>query len=225
MSSMSCRRGAAARSPCPASGPMTVPRRTPARVGAEASTGGAGPRAAGGSVGVRSSAGACSPLIAVKYAHVSKRSSFGAQGRAVDRRGAAGPTTWAAMIRGETPRSRHADALERPWTRAAELARARTTSSASSSSGGGARRCRTGRRRDISQGLGLVAERRVLDRLGLAAGGGEEVGDDRLAAVGDDLAAGVAATAAFVGAARARRLRQTWERVSAKWSKSALLAW
>src|SRR3954469_5840190 len=38
--------------------------------------------------------------------------------------------------------------------------------------------------------LGLVAQGRVLDVLRLAAGGGEEVGDDRLAAVGHDPPAG-----------------------------------
>ena len=98
------------------------------------------------------------------------------------------PTTCARTTRGETPRCSDLDALEAPLQVAVQLAL--------DLGGGEAERAPAVLGRDavervvdgLQPRLGLRADERVLDVLGLAAGGREEVGGHRLAAEGDDLA-------------------------------------
>ena len=167
-------------------------------------------RAAG--VARRRGGGALPVLIDVKYAHVSNSPRRARSVGAVDaRRARASRRPRRRTIRGETPRLSTLMPRKRPAARARRSLRAARCAMRQPD------RAPAVARRDVvvrvvdrlEPRLRLGAERRVLDVLGAPAGGREEVGDDRLALVGDDLAARSPATAALVaGRLDARRRRR-----------------
>ena len=169
--------------------PITVPRSTPTAPAARNRERARRDRRAAGRVGARRVGGR---LLAADRREVRPRVEQAELAPAASRRRSVvvprEPTTSAAMIRGDAPRLVTRMPLNEPLHEPAELAR-----------GGRHRQLRRPAvaRRDavelvldrLQPRLRLVAQRRVLDVLGLAAGGREEVGDDRLAVVGHDLPA------------------------------------
>ena len=151
------------------------------------------PVGAPGSSGGGPSGGGSSPVvIEVKNAHESNSPKRARSCPPVTRVRPRVPMTSASTIRGERPRRTTSMPRKRPLTEEpslrAGLLEAHPDRAPAVARGGVV----VGIVDRLQPRPRLVAERRVLDVLGAPAGGREEVGHDRLAVVGDDLAAGLA---------------------------------